>query len=61
MKGTVMTEQAQQVTYYDKDGNEIVVPPPEAKEEPIVIVSQQVTIVDQRFIECPEAVATVQV
>lgn len=56
-----MTDQVPEVTYYDKEGNQIEVASPKEDVTPIVIVSQQVTIVDQRFIECPEAVSTVEV
>lgn len=56
-----MSEQAPEVTYYDKDGNQLDVQPPAEQLPPIELISQSVVIVDQRFVDCPEAVATIQV
>jgi hypothetical protein len=61
MKGMIMSEQAPEVTYYDKDGNQLDVQPPAEQLPPIELISQSVVIVDQRFVDCPEAVATIQV
>lgn len=56
-----MSEQAPEVTYYDKDGNQLNVQPPADQLPPIELVSQAVIIVDQRFVDCLEAVAAVQI
>lgn len=61
MKGMIMSEQAPEVTYYDKDGNQLNVQPPADQLPPIELVSQAVIIVDQRFVDCLEAVAAVQI
>ncbi len=56
-----MSEPTPEVTYYDKEGNEIAVQTPQEAQTPIELISQSVVIVDQRFVDCPEAVATIQV
>ena len=61
MKGMIMSEQAPEVTYYDKDGNQLNVQSPADQLPPIELVSQAVIIVDQRFVDCLEAVAAVQI